>query len=79
DDRLVLHLLSFLPARKHPSLEVVEDAFPLVDVPVAIRSERRPQRVYTAPNGSDLNWRYADGYVQTQLSSTAGHVLVVVE
>ncbi len=75
----VVHLLSFLPAREGDGLDLVHDAFPLVDTPVAIRAESRPSRVSLQPRGEELEWTWEDGYVNVTVTVLDGHAMVVVE
>ena len=75
----VVHLLSFVPSRQTPALDLVHDPFPLVDIPVAVRSEQRPARVHLEPEGIELEWTYEDRYVRTQVTSLHGHAMLVID
>jgi hypothetical protein len=77
--RTVVHLLSFYPARRAEGLDMIEDAFPLVDVPLAVRLDRPPTRALLAPAGEALGFDYRDGYAHVKVSATGGHVMVVFE
>ena len=44
----IVHLLSFAPERRG-ELDIVEDALPLVGLPISIRTDRPPKRVQPAP------------------------------
>ena len=77
--RTVVHLLQFVPERRAPTLDVVEDIFPVYDVPLALRAPRKPRRVYMAPSGADLAFAYADGYVSLTVPCVNGHEMVVFE
>ncbi len=84
---LVLHLISFVPTRvadsivegqPHAGLDVIEDPFPVVDVPVQIRYDREPSAVRLQPSGEDLDWDWADGYLTLRVTVLDGHAMVVV-
>lgn len=75
----VVHLLSFVPARETATLDLVHDPFPLLDVPVEVRTEQRPVRLHLEPDGVDLDWTYEDGYVRTSVTITSGHGMVVLD
>lgn len=75
----VVHLLSFLPSREGEGLDLVHDAFPLVDTAVAVRAEHEPSRVSLQPMGRELDWKWTDGYVHTRVTILDGHAMVVVE
>jgi hypothetical protein len=77
--RTVVHLLSYIPMRRTNDLDIIEDAVPLVDLPLAVRLPHRPKRAVLAPAGDALPFEYADGYAHTRITTTGGHVLVVFE
>lgn len=78
-DATVVHLLSFYPERRADGMDIVEDAIPLVNMPISVRSQNRPARVYLAPDETDVDFTYQDGYVHTQITMTSGHAMLVVE
>ncbi len=83
----VVHLLSFCPERRVHDLDIVEDALPLVNMPIAVRFKKRPSRVFVVPGRSgasgkseeELEFEYNDGYVHTAVTVLGGHALLVVE
>ncbi len=78
-NRIVVHLLSFSPERRAGTLDIVEDPFPLVDTPVAVKAAAKPRRVFLAPEEKDLQFEYRGGYVHTRVTVLGGHALLVVE
>ncbi|QGQ98377.1 hypothetical protein EHS13_27570 [Paenibacillus psychroresistens] len=74
----VVHLMSFAPMRRAENLDIVEDAFPLVDMQIAIKMAKKPTRVFLAPNERDLTFEYRDGYVHTKVTVLDGHALLVI-
>jgi len=52
--RRIVHLLHYIPERRAPNLDVVEDVIPLFDVKVALRLPQKPARVYLAPQRQKL-------------------------
>lgn len=79
--RTVVHLLSFYPARRtHSSgLELIEDAFPLVNMRLSLRLGRIPERVTLAPGGKRLDFECHKGRVDVRISTTDGHAMVVFD
>ncbi len=75
----VVHLLSFCPVRRAENLDIIEDAFPLVDMPLSVKLESAPAHVKLVPDGADLAFEYRDGYAHTRVTATGGHVMVVFE
>lgn len=79
NDSLVVHLLSFSPERRAENLDIVEDAFPIVNMPIAVKVEKTPQRVFLAPKEEDLSFHYENGYVHTNVTVLDGHAMLVVQ
>ena len=68
----IVHLLSFAPERRG-ELDIVEEALPLVELPISIRTDRPPKRVELAPHGVRLDHEYRDGYVTVRVTLREGH------
>ncbi|MCC6859373.1 MAG: alpha-L-fucosidase [Bryobacterales bacterium] len=77
--RRILHLLHYVPERRSPDLDIVEDVIPLANVAVAARLTRRPARVYLAPRKQDLRFEYSGGYARVTVPEVKGHQMVVFE
>ena len=74
---MVVHLLSFLPSRQAEDLDLVHDPFPLLDVPVSLRTETPPRSAVLQPSGQELELHYEDGYASTRVTVSDGHAMVV--
>ncbi len=72
----IVHLLSFVRERRG-DLDIVEDALPLVDLPIFIRTDRPPKHVELAPHGERLDHEYRDGYVTVHVTLRDGHGMLV--
>lgn len=79
DGNLAVHLISFDCERRAEGLDIVEDAIPLVEMPLAIRCPAAPSRTTLQPHGVTLPLTYCDGYVHTRVTLTDGHGIVVLE
>jgi len=77
--RHILHLLHYIPERRSPDLDIVEDVIPLREVVVAARLPRRPAKVYLAPRRQDLSCDYREGYAKVTVPVVNGHQMVVFE
>jgi hypothetical protein len=86
-DTLVVHLISFMSTRVaddtmgHRSsggLDLIEDPFPLVDVPVSVRSDSMPSSVSLEPAGEALEFTWQDGYVHSRVTVLTGHAMLVL-
>lgn len=74
----VVHLLSFIPERRADGLDIVEDPFPLVDMPIAVKLDQAPSRVLLAPAELELPFEYRDGYAHTRVTVLDGHAMLVL-
>lgn len=74
---LVIHLLHYVHQRRG-LLDIVEDALPLVDVELRIRSEQGPSAVQLVPQEEPLEWDFRDGYVHLGLPRTGGHQMILL-
>ena len=85
----VVHLLSFVASRQAEGvspitgltegIDLVDDPFPLVDVPLSVRSPAAPRSVTLQPHGIPLAWEHRDGRVHTTVTITDGHGMIVIE
>ncbi|MCX7048893.1 MAG: beta-galactosidase trimerization domain-containing protein [Candidatus Sumerlaeota bacterium] len=76
---VIAHLISYCPARRVENLDIVEEPFPLVDMPLAVRFSAKPRRIILAPSGKELPFDYKDGYARLRVTVPDGHAMVVVE
>lgn len=76
--RHIAHLLQFVPDRRQ-TLDIVEDVIPLHDVTLSVKLQKKPKRVYTAPEQEKLPFTYAEGRVMVTVPRVNGHQMVVFE
>jgi hypothetical protein len=77
--RMVVHVLHYSPQRRTPTLDIVEDVVPLMDVEISLKMERKPVRVYLAPERKALEFNYSAGRARVVVSRVDGHAMVVFE
>jgi hypothetical protein len=75
----VVHLLSFIPQRRTDGLDLIEDAVPLVDMPLSVRLDAAPRRAHLEPHGVELPVAWADGRAEVRVTLLDGHGLIVLE
>lgn len=78
-NRTIAHVLSFVPHRRAVGMDIVEDAWPLTDLPLSVKLAKKPSRVTQQPEGIDVPFEYADGYAQVRVSTKTGHAMIVFE
>ena len=78
-DRVVVHLLNYAPERRTNSLDLIEDVLPLFDVPLSVRIDCPPTRVYTATEGAQLPYNVVKDRVELRVPEVRGHQIIVIE
>jgi len=78
--RRMVHVLAYVPERRGPTMDMIEEPIEVRDVLLSLRlDERPPERVYLAPARQDLPFEIADGYVRATIPVVRGYALVVFE
>lgn len=78
--RRIVHLLCYVPERRGPTMDMIEEPVEARDVHLALRLDSvAPARVYLAPSGEDLPFRVNEGYVETVVPVVPGYAMVVFE
>jgi len=87
--RTVVHLLCFARERRAESfdhrlgrttgLDIVEDAIPLLEQPLAVKLPEAPRGATLQPHGVALPVAYRDGYAHVQVTLRDGHGMLVFD
>ena len=77
--RTIVHLLQYCPERRATNLDLVEDILPVRDVPISLKLNRRPSRVYMAPGNTKVSFNYKKGRASLLVPEVRGHAMVVFE
>jgi hypothetical protein len=75
----IVHLLNYIPERRAPDLDIVEDVIPLSNVKLRFRMDQILQKVYLAPQRKNIDFSYANGYVFTLVPTLIGHQMIGFE
>jgi hypothetical protein len=78
-ERLVCHILNYVPQRRTPDLDLLEDVIPLYDVPLAIRAGWTPRAAYLAPEQTTLPVTMEGAYARVRVPRVEGHAMIVLE
>ncbi|HZS87715.1 MAG TPA: alpha-amylase family protein [Chloroflexota bacterium] len=78
-ERLICHVLHYLPQRRTPDLDLLEDVIPLHDVEIAIRSGWTPRAAYLAPERQALEVAAQGAYATVRVPRVNGHAMIVLE
>ncbi len=77
--RLIVHVVNFQPCRRGGSMEYVEQAHPIKDVRIKLRTDEEPKRVYLAPQMKDLPYEYKAPYTEVVIPSIRIHQMAVFD
>jgi hypothetical protein len=78
-ERLVCHILHYVPQRRTADLDLVEDVIPLDDLTVSIRAEWTPRAAYLAPERTPLEVTMDGEYARVYLPRVLGHAMIILE
>lgn len=79
NDRLICHLLYASPVKRGNGIEVIEDIVPIYNVELAIKTDKKINKVYIAPQKKDIDFTYENGYISVKLDKIECHQMVVFE
>jgi hypothetical protein len=77
--RTIVHLLHYTPERRTEKLDLIEDVVPLYEVPLSLKLDRAPKRVYSAPDQTPLPFEHLAGRVNLRVPEVRGHAMIVFE
>lgn len=75
-DRLVLHLLHYIPERRGQAFDVIEDVLPVRDIEISVLVDSTVRRVLRVPEGETLPFRTDGSRVGFTLPALTGHQMV---
>lgn len=78
ENRTIVHLLHYIPERRHPGFDVIEDVIPLYNVEIAVR-DVEPTAAYLVPEREPLEVRVEDGYARFTIPVVNGYAMVALE
>ncbi len=78
--RKIVHVVAYHPRRSLQNIPHVDQSFPTAGLGVAVRLDgMAPARVYLAPEGTALEFKVREGYVEIDLPPCGAHTVVVIE
>ena len=77
-DRRIVHLLYADLVKRGRNTEIIEDLIHLYNIDVSVKFDKKPKRVYLAPQNKDIDFEYKDGYVNFTVDFEC-HQMIVIE
>ncbi len=79
EDRLVNHILYASPVKRGSGIEIIEDIVPLYNIDVSVKCDRKPKKVYSAPDMNEIPYSYESGRICYKVEKLDMHKMVVIE
>lgn len=79
ENRLVVHMLHYIPERRCNNLDIIEDVIPLYNVKVSIKSERKVVGVNLVPGQKPLEYEEKEGRIEFVVPEIRGHQMIEVQ
>ena len=77
-NRLVLHLLHYIPERRAQEFDIIEDIIPLHNVSVELRLPKNVKHVQIVPEQTIIEHHYDSGVVRFVVPQVRGHQMVEI-
>lgn len=78
-NRLVNHILYASPVKRGQKTEIIEDIVPLYNINVQIKLDKKVNRVYKAPQNTNIEYKYIDGKLEYTIDKLDCHQMIVIE
>lgn len=78
ENRLVIHLLHYIPQRRCKKIDIIEDVIPLYNIKVSVKAPENLEDIILVPKGSQLNFELKDGRVEFIVPKINGHQMIAI-
>jgi hypothetical protein len=78
-NRIVAHIVNFQPQRRGKGVEYIEEAYPIKDIYLAVRTGEAPKEVYLAPSRKRLKFEFDGQYTSCLVPEVLIHQMIVFE
>ena len=75
-NRLVLHLLHYIPIRRSQQIDIIEDVIPIYNVPVSVRADKPVRQVKLAPAGDAIDFEASGDRIAFTVPAVRGHQMI---
>jgi len=76
EGRYVLHLLHYMPERRSEEIDIIEEAIPLFNIEISVKTEKAIKSITCVPQNEELDYEVNDGRVEFTLPKLDGHQMV---
>ena len=78
-NRFVNHLLYASPVKRGKNIEVIEDIIPLYSIDVTVRTDKKINRAYLAPQMTEIPFIQCGNEVSYTVDKIENHQMVVLD
>ena len=79
EKRLVHHLLYAVPVKRGNGVEIIEDIVPVYNISCTLRTDKKINRVYLAPQMEEIPFTQENGLVRYTVEKLQNHQMVVLD
>ena len=79
DNRVIVHISHYIAEKKSKRLELVDTKLPLYNINVKLKLDKKPDKLYLAPENKELDFDYINGVVETLVPKIFGHTMLVAQ
>ena len=78
ENRIVLHLLHYIPERRGTDFDVIEDVIPLYHVKASVKVGKKVKEIVAVPEREKLPFESKNGRVEFTLPKLNGHQMIAL-
>ena len=75
----ILHFLHYIPVRKTPALDIIEDIIPLYNIPVTFHTKKTIRSITLVPEQENLSFTQENEHVTFTLPKIHGHQMICLQ
>lgn len=79
ENRLVNHLLYASPVKRGKGVEIIEDIIPLYSIDVTVRTDKKINRVYLAPQMTEIPFEKSGNEIRYTVEKLENHQMIVLD
>lgn len=79
EGREIVHLIYGSPVKRGNNVEIIEDIIPIYNTKVSLKFEKEPKRVYLAPQNTEIDFTYNNGYTTFKVDEFECHQMIAID
>lgn len=79
ENRMILHLLHYIPERRSQDIDIIEDVIPLYNLKVSLRLPQSVKSISCVPQNENLKFEVVNNRIEFTVPSVNGHQMVELQ